>query len=179
MTYNINISDQRLDNQSRFILGTSGKKPLFVIGLNPSTADKEKSDMTIKKIMTFAEQAGFDSFIMLNLYAQRSTYPKLVHDEIDNDLHNENIEKIIATLSKQKNPSILAGWGETIKVKPIFNKCLIDIYDATQNQNIKWLKIGELTKSKHPRHPSRAPYKFGLTEFDIKAYISKLISNAE
>jgi hypothetical protein len=177
MTYDIKIYDNRPDNKSRFTLGTIGKNPLCVIGLNPSTADEQFPDLTIKKVMTFAEQAGFDSFIMFNLYAQRTPYPDQVHEKLDNSLHKENIDKIVATLSKQKNPSILAGWGQTIKVKPFFINCLTDIFNATQKQKINWLKIGELTKSNHPRHPSRAPYKFGLTKFDINSYIKNKYLN--
>jgi hypothetical protein len=171
MIYNIKLYDITPDNHSRFTLGTFGAKPLCVIGLNPSTADDKIPDLTIKKVMTFAEQAGFDSFVMFNLYAQRTPYPEKVHDKIDNSLHKENIDKIVSTLSQHKNPTILAGWGQTIKVKPFFIDCLNDIYNSTKNQNISWLKIGDLTTSKHPRHPSRAAYKLGLTTFDIKNYL--------
>lgn len=171
MVYDIKLYDIRPDNLSRFLLGTPGINPLCVIGLNPSTADENIPDLTIKKVMTFAEQAGFDSFIMFNLYAQRTPYPEKVHDVIDNSLHKENIDKIVSTLEKIKRPSILAGWGQTITVKPFFIDCLNDIYSSTINQNINWLKIGNLTTSKHPRHPSRAAYKLGLTPFDIKNYL--------
>ena len=171
MIYDIKLYDIRPDNLSRFTLGTIGAKPLCVIGLNPSTADDKIPDLTIKKVMTFAEQAGFDSFVMFNLYAQRTPYPEKVHDKIDNSLHKENIDKIVSTLLQHKNPTVLAGWGQTIKVKPFFIACLNDIYNSTKNQNISWLKIGELTTSKHPRHPSRAAYKLGLNTFDIKNYL--------
>lgn len=174
MKYDITIYEPKTTSPDfRFTLGTSGTKPLFVIGLNPSTATEKFPDFTIKKVMSFAEQAGFDSFIMFNLYAQRTPYPDQVHNKLDKALHLENIAKIVAALSKQEKPSILAGWGETIKVKPLFAECLTDIYNATQKQKINWLKIGELTKSNHPRHPSRAPYKFGLTKFNIKSYLTK------
>ncbi len=171
MIYEINLYEIRPDNLSRFTLGTIGEKTLFVIGLNPSTADDKIPDLTIKKIMTFAEQAGFDSFIMFNLYAQRTPYPEKIHNKIDKSLHKENIEKIVNILSQHLNPTILAGWGQTIKVKPFLIDCLNDIYNSTINQNITWVKIGDLTVSKHPRHPSRAAYKLGLTKFDITNYL--------
>jgi len=174
MTYDIKIYDISPDNQSRFTLGTFGKRPLFVIGLNPSTANDIVPDRTIKKVMTFAENAGFDSFIMLNLYAQRTPYPNLVHDKLDSLLHKENIERINSTLCLYDNPTILASWGETIKIRPFFMECLRGIYNSTKHLNINWLKIGDFTVSRHPRHPSRAPYKSGLTDFNINEY---LISN--
>ncbi|UKJ09301.1 DUF1643 domain-containing protein [Solitalea lacus] len=175
MVYEIKLYNIRPDNLSRFTLGTVGAKPLFVVGLNPSTADDKIPDLTIKKVMTFAEQAGFDSFVMFNLYAQRTPYPDKIHDKIDSTLHRENIDKIVSTLKKHKNPSVLAGWGQTINVKPFFIDCLNDIYNSTKNQNISWLRIGNLTASKHPRHPSRAAYKLGLTAFDIKNYLEVIL----
>ena len=35
------------------------------------------------------------------------------------------------------------------------------------------MKIGELTMSGHPRHPSRAAYNNPINEFDIIQYIEK------
>lgn len=172
MRYNIKIYDISPDNLSRFSLGINGTNPLFVIGLNPSTADDEIPDSTIKKVMRFAENAGFDSFIMLNLYAQRTPYPDNVHSKLDSSLHRENLNKIVALLQVYDNITILASWGQTIKIRSFFIDCLVDIYEATKNLNIKWLKIGDLTVSKHPRHPSRAPYKLGLTNFDVIEYLN-------
>lgn len=123
--------------------------------------------------MGFASRAGYDSFVMFNLYAQRTPYPHQVHDEIDSSLHQENLEKIREVLQQYEKPDILAAWGQTISVKPFFRDCLNDIYLATKHQDIRWLKIGELTASKHPRHPSRAPYGFGLSVFDLEGYLEK------
>ncbi|MBP7498218.1 MAG: DUF1643 domain-containing protein [Bacteroidales bacterium] len=69
--------------------------------------------------------------------------------------------------------SILAAWSEKIIVRSYFKKCLKDIYEKTQNKKINWLKIGELTVSGHPRHPSRAAY-CDFTNFDINKYLMKL-----
>lgn len=176
MIYNIKIYETTLDNRSRFALGTTGEKPLFVIGLNPSIACDKEPDLTIKKVMKFAENGGFDSFVMLNLYAQRTPFPENMHNKLDIKLHERNLGVIVSTLKQFQNPNILASWGETIRVKPFLIKCLFDIYYSTENINITWLKIGNFTKSNHPRHPSRAPYKMGLTKFDIKSYLEDKIN---
>lgn len=171
MEYEIQIYSESQDKLSRFTLGTKGQKTLFVIGLNPSIANEIVPDYTIKKVMSFAEQAGFDSFVMFNLYPLRTPYPDDLHNEIDMILHQENIEKIVSTLNNIQNPTVVASWGQTIKVRSFFIECLRDIYHSTLDFNIKWLKIGDLTKNNHPRHPSRAPYKLGLTPFDIQQYL--------
>jgi hypothetical protein len=43
--------------------------------LNPSTADAEKDDNTIRKCVGFARRLGFDALRVVNLYAYRTTYP--------------------------------------------------------------------------------------------------------
>lgn len=37
------------DNTIRYILGEEGNKPLFCIGINPSTAEPDNLDSTLKK----------------------------------------------------------------------------------------------------------------------------------
>ena len=71
------------ENTHRYVLASKGIKPLVVIGVNPSTANEHKPDPTIRKVMGFAERNKYDSFVMLNLYAQRSTDFKGVHRERD------------------------------------------------------------------------------------------------
>lgn len=46
------------------------------IGLNPSVADSEFDDNTVRKCQIFARQWGYGRLLMLNIYAFRATYPK-------------------------------------------------------------------------------------------------------
>ncbi len=171
MKYSIDIYKNNANNSARFALGTIGKNPLFVIGLNPSTADDQKPDMTITKIRNFAQKAHFDGFVMLNLYAQRTPFPDQLHPELNTSLHQENVSQIVQHLSKNKHCSILAAWGATLAVRPYVSQCLTEIKIAMDPLNVTWLKIGDLTQGGHPRHPSRAAYALGLTPFDIASYI--------
>jgi hypothetical protein len=43
------------------------------VGLNPSTADEHQLDPTLRRCVRFADSWGYGSFIMLNVYAFRST----------------------------------------------------------------------------------------------------------
>ena len=61
----------------RYILGTRGNNPLICIGINPSTAEPDHLDNTLKSVSRIAAGNGFDSFIMFNVYAQRATSPKV------------------------------------------------------------------------------------------------------
>ena len=62
-------------SEYRYILGTKGKNPLICIGINPSTAEPDNLDNTLKSVERIAHGNGFDSFIMFNVYAQRATNP--------------------------------------------------------------------------------------------------------
>jgi len=61
----------------------SGPWVLF-IGLNPSTADAQKDDPTIRREMDFGQGFGFPNLAKCNLYGLRSTKPKgLVESKVD------------------------------------------------------------------------------------------------
>ena len=174
MKYEPTIYVNNTDNTCRFALGTEGLKPLIVIGINPSTADDKTPDPTIKKVMGFAEGNGFDSFIMLNLYPQRATYPRDMHLKMDSGITNQNLKSISELLGKYKNPTILAAWSENIGIRDYLKDCLKEIFDKTKKHNVNWLKLGEFTQTGHPRHPLYAAYALKLTNFNLDIYINKL-----
>lgn len=100
----------------RYILGTVGNNPLITIGINPSTAEPEKMDNTMKSVERIAMGNGFDSFIMFNVYAQRATDPNQMNKEINPMLHKENMQAFQWILENSgKNPIIWAAWGTNIE----------------------------------------------------------------
>ena len=100
------------DESCRYVLANGGHKPLVVIGVNPSTANESKSDATMRKVMGFAERNGYDGFVMLNLYPQRSTDFLGVHRERNEDLHQKNLEAIRCFFETYNHLDVLAAWGE-------------------------------------------------------------------
>ena len=48
---------------------------LRVVGLNPSTADEERDDHTMRRVEHYARRWGYDGYEMLNLFAARTPYP--------------------------------------------------------------------------------------------------------
>ena len=100
----------------RYILGTVGNNPLIAIGINPSTAEPEKMDNTMKSVERIAMGNGFDSFIMFNVYAQRATDPNQMNKEINPMLHKENMQAFQWILENSgKKPIIWAAWGTNIE----------------------------------------------------------------
>ena len=174
MKYEPTIYVNNTDNTCRFALGTEGVKPLIVIGINPSTANDKTADPTIRKVMGFAECNGFNSFIMLNLYPQRTPYPADLHPKMDSGITNQNLKSISELLGKYNNPTILAAWSERIVVRDYLKNCLKEIFEKTEKHNVNWTKLGEFTKTGHPRHPLYAPYALKITDFNPENYIDKL-----
>lgn len=111
------IYKHSMDNSARFVLGTEGENPLVCVGVNPSTAAPGEPDRTISKVMAFASRNGFDSWVMLNLYPQRSTDPKGMHLAYSSELKAEN-QRQIAELIDGRQLTLLAAWGALIRLRP-------------------------------------------------------------
>ncbi len=148
----------------RYLLEKDGKRKLIVLGLNPSTADSDKADPTMTRVMQFAEQEGFDSFAMINLYPQRATNPKNVKS-FDDEIHKKNLEKIEALVKRIDNPVILLAFGVNILKKEGFLKYFYKIYKSL-NENYKpsW-KYLELSKDGVPRHVLCLSYSLRMKDF--------------
>lgn len=175
MEYKITIYRNSSDNTERYILGVNGKNLLVVIGLNPSTADENKPDPTIRKVMGIADGANKDSFIMLNLYPQRATSPTDMDIEFDVKKHENNIQNIKSTINELglNNFDVLLGFGNNISTRVYLFNCLKDIVSLLEDYKPRWNKTGEVTKYGHPKHPLYVAYWHGITPFDIKKYLSR------
>ena len=104
----------------RYILGTRGENPLICIGINPSTAEPDRLDPTLKSVQRIADGNGYDSFIMFNVYAQRATRPDDMDRELNGALHRANMEAfryVLEHVGAEHRPAVWAAWG-TIIEKP-------------------------------------------------------------
>lgn len=54
----------------------AGQKRVMWIGLNPSTANEDQLDPTLRRIRAFSHAWGFRAFVMTNLFAYRATMPR-------------------------------------------------------------------------------------------------------
>jgi hypothetical protein len=112
------------------------------IGLNPSTADAENDDPTIRRCIVFAKDLGFDSLSMLNLFAYRATNPKDMmgaDDPIGPD--NDTWLRDVCRHSKMT----IAAWGNhgAFKVRS----------SQVRQKFTHGLYVFGLTKSGEPLHP--------------------------
>ena len=161
-------------SEYRYILGTRGKKPLICIGINPSTAQPDRLDNTLKSVERIALGNGFDSFIMFNVYAQRATNPDAMEKVCNPLLHRENLEAFRYVLSISDTPAVWAAWGAVIEKRSYLADCLRDMLAVGQEYGAKWYCAGAITKKGHPHHPLYLKKDEKLKPFDISAYLDTL-----
>ena len=158
-------------SEYRYILGTRGKNPLICIGINPSTAEPDNLDNTLKSVERIAHGNGFDSFIMFNVYAQRATDPDAMERTCNPQLHKENLEAFRYVLSISERPAVWAAWGAIIEKRDYLADCVRDMVQAGQEYGAKWYCAGAITKKGHPHHPLYLRKDEKLKSFDVEAYL--------
>jgi hypothetical protein len=103
------------DNLYRYQLSRiwdESKSPILFIMLNPSTADADADDPTIRRVIQFARSWGHGGVYVANLYAFRSTDPKALKT-VDDPIGKENVSHIkhlIGIVDK-----VVYAWGNNQK----------------------------------------------------------------
>jgi hypothetical protein len=159
-------------SEYRYILGTRGKNPLICIGINPSTAEPENLDNTLKSVERIALGNGFDSFIMFNVYAQRATDPDAMEKVCNQRLHQENLEAFRYVLSISERPVVWAAWGAIIEKRGYLADCVRDMVTAGQEYGAQWVCAGAITKKGHPHHPLYLRKDEKIKPFDVEGYLA-------
>ena len=161
-------------SEYRYILGTRGKNPLICIGINPSTAQPDDLDNTLKSVERIALGNGFDSFIMFNVYAQRATDPDAMEKVCNMALHRENMEAFQYVLSISQSPAVWAAWGTIIEKRDYLPDCVRDMVTIGQRYGADWFCAGARSKKGHPHHPLYLRKDEKLQSFDVEEYLSRL-----
>ena len=161
-------------SEYRYILGTRGKNPLICIGINPSTAEPDNLDNTLKSVERIALGNGFDSFIMFNVYAQRATNPDTMERTCNALLHKENLEAFRYVLSISEKPAIWAAWGAIIEKRKYLSACVRDMLEVGEEYGASWHCAGTITKKGHPHHPLYLRKDEKIKPFDVSTYLDKL-----
>lgn len=94
----------------RFKRAEKLEMPLIWVMLNPSTADAEINDPTIRRCIGFAYDLGFDGIEVLNLFGLRATDPKELY-KAEDPIGIFNDAAIRGTIKQYKNPNVICAWG--------------------------------------------------------------------
>ena len=113
--------------------------------LNPSTADADQDDQTIRKCRGFARREGCGGFIVANLFAFRATDPKqLLTADDPIGPENDAMTRDAIRCATETGGPIIAAWGAH---KIVGDRAKLVV---TWAEGIQCLG---LTKAGHPRHP--------------------------
>jgi hypothetical protein len=127
-------------------------KPTAVfIMLNPSTADANADDPTIRRCRGFAQALGYGGFVVGNLFAYRATDPGALLDVAD-PVGPEN-DATILQLAARGDGRIICAWGTGGALKQRGRAVTLMLRDA----GYETMRIGAPTAGGNPRHPLYLP----------------------
>jgi len=152
------FSEDRKYRYALWRVWSLNRKPLMVIGLNPSTANGISDDPTISRLMARA-YADFGALLMANLYAYVSTDPQVLlwNDNTIGELTDYYLSEMVNLSERQ-----LCGWGS---FKPVTKRCsqvmamLREPYCLGVNQD------GQ------PKHPLYISYKTQMIRYTKEAKV--------
>ena len=159
----------------RYVLGTRGEYPVICAGINPSTAEPDNLDPTLKSVSRIAAANAFDNWMMFNVYAQRATRPDDMDTERNELLHHENMEAFrtllqLAACSGRK-PIVWAAWGAIIEKRFWLMDCVRDMYMLGKDFGALWVCAGKCSKAGHPHHPLYLRKDELFHPFDMGGYL--------
>lgn len=122
---------------------------LFVM-LNPSTADANKDDPTIRRCMGFAKSWGYGGIEVCNLFDWRATKPAHLRNKLAIAVSDKNDPTLRVRVSTAA--AVIAAWGNI----PWAQKRIDEVYRTIFNEEKRWdcLKI---SKAGFPWHPLYIP----------------------
>jgi len=160
----------------RYVLGTRGKHPVICVGINPSTAEPDHLDPTLKSVARIAEGNGYDSWLMFNVYAQRATRPDDMDRQRNEALHAENLLAFQALLERasdgEMQPVVWAAWGAIIEKRSWLTDCVRDLNSLAEHYSARWVCAGSCSRKGHPHHPLYLKRDEAFYTFDIRRYLS-------
>ncbi|MDB5057226.1 MAG: hypothetical protein JWO59_698 [Chloroflexi bacterium] len=128
------------------------------IMLNPSTADAQQDDPTVRRCLSFSREWGYGSLTVLNLFAARATDPKQLatFDDPSGPMNDVFIRNIIAPPSSL----IVCAWGAHASAA----RRVPAIREMLRITGKEPMCLG-ITKDGQPRHPLYVPAATPLVRF--------------
>jgi len=135
--------------------------------LNPSTADADLDDPTIRKVVGFSRRAGYGVALVVNLFAWRATKPRdcLLNRATAEGSYNRDAIMQAAAISE----AVVCAWGAQPWASERASRVLGWLAKHPREEPIKLLCLGT-TKSGAPLHPLMPSYDgHPLVPFHVKS----------
>jgi len=133
-----------------------------VIMVNPSTADAEIDDATIRKIKGFAKGFQWSEFIVVNLFAYRATDVNELRSVSDPIGELNNLYTIDAMM---RSDIVMVAWGASAKLPTHLRKRYQFIVDSLAAMNKPAYCLGVCADG-HPKHPLMIGYATQLERWN-------------
>lgn len=156
------ISDDGVYRFSLVRVWDERKPRLLFVMLNPSTANADQDDPTIRKCVGFAKRLGYGSIEVVNLYAYRATDPKDLWAQPAERRNVPENDKAIRVAAGRAQ-TIVCAWGAHSRELARESEVLRIIYELTESRYC----LGVTTKGK-PCHPLMLPYETKLVPFQSR-----------
>lgn len=139
-----------------------GRKALW-IGVNPSTADAEIDDQSIRKLYGFGNVLGIGHWIVANKFAFRSTDVSMLSVILD-PIGPDNDKHLMHAMAEAD--VVIAGWGNLSKLPAGLRQRYLDICLMADLLNITLWCWGT-NEGGDPRHPLMLPYTTRLVPWQV------------
>lgn len=149
------------DDVYRYSLGRTWDDTLptmAVIGVNPSTADHETDDPTIRRCVRFAADSGHGGLVMLNLFPLRATDIRDLWASEHYQMGEGNGAENVSTLRLQSKAArtVVCAWGAGSKFPAAWRGATAFIVADLRGMGIV-PHVLSLTKGGDPAHPLYLP----------------------
>lgn len=123
---------------------------LPIVMLNPSTADAQLNDPTIRRCIKFAAREGMDGVAVANLYGLRATDPEALRTAVDpfGPDNDDALNDLLLDTFGSKSSFILCAWGVLGGVRGGDARFV----HMAKSRGVALRCLGK-TKAGHPRHP--------------------------
>lgn len=133
---------------------------LLYVMLNPSTADAQVDDATIRRCIGFAQAESFGALEVVNLFAYRTPHPVALKSAgfpagPDNDGH--------ITAAAKSAGAVCVAWGAQPEALPRIQVVMPLLWPHHEPQCLA------ITRSGFPSHPVRLPKTCRLRPFSLEA----------
>ena len=147
------------------------KHTVGFIGLNPSTADEQTDDPTVRRCINFAKRWGAGGMLIMNLFGFRATDPKEMMNH-SSPVGPKNDEVIIENVKKCKY--VVCAWGNggdhLYRATEVL-KLLID--EGFESK----LKCFSVTNKRQPRHPLYVKGDDPISQLPITVVTKRYMTN--
>lgn len=129
--------------------------------VNPSTADAETDDATIRRVIGFSKKFGWSKVIVGNVFAYRATDIGVLA-RVPDPVGPDNAKHLKGILEEADHA--LVAWGTLAKLPSALRQEWQKLSVIAAAIDVKLMCLGT-AKDGHPRHPLMLSYDSGLVDW--------------